>query len=92
MHNELYKGNRRITFYKPDPYQIHFRYPKGKIERLFMNIRNMWKVCELYQTSCFSKPKINFSKAHYNKNNAVRHEEFIETFNGMWLNAVLIFL
>ena len=19
MHNELYKGNRRITFYKPDP-------------------------------------------------------------------------
>lgn len=77
MHNELYKGNRRITFYKPDPTNplpLSERQDREIVYEYSEHVESL----RIVSDELFQQAQDKLSKAHYNKNNAVRHENLLK--------------
>lgn len=77
MHNELYKGNRRITFYKPDPTNplpLNKRQNREIVYEYSEHVESL----RIVSDELFQQVQDKLSKAHYNKNNAVKHENLLK--------------
>lgn len=77
MHNELYIGNRRIIFYKPDPTNplpLSQRQDREIVYEYSEHVESL----RIVSDELFQQAQDKLSKAHYNKNNAVKHENLLK--------------
>lgn len=78
LHNELYKGIKVITMYKPDPKNttpIHKRTDRG--EPVF-EYKEVDENLRIISDELFERVKQRLLKAHYNKNNAMHRPNLLK--------------
>lgn len=78
LHNELYKGIKVITMYKPDPKNpdpVHKRKDRG--EPVF-EYKEVDEKLRIVSDELFERVKQRLLQAHYNKNNAMQHPNLVK--------------
>lgn len=78
LHNELYKGIKVITMYKPDPKNttpIHKRTDRGKPVFEYKEVDENLRIIS---DELFERVKQRLLKAHYNKNNAMHRPNLLK--------------
>ena len=77
MHNELYIGNRKIVFYKPDPSNSTPIKARGNREVIY-EYSDTIEDLRIVSDELFQCVQDKLAKAHYNKNNAIKHENLLK--------------
>ena len=77
MHNELYIGKRRIVFYKPDPSNSTPIKARGNREVIY-DYSDTIEDLRIVSDELFQSVQDKLAKAHYNKNNAIKHENLLK--------------
>lgn len=77
LHNELYLGKRNIVFHKPDPTNNKPTWKREDREVVF-EYKEQIEDLRIISDDLFERVQQRLLNAHYNKNNAVKHENLLK--------------
>lgn len=77
LSNRLYLGERSVTFYKPDPTNVLPTWKRTDREKIF-EYKEQCKDLRIISNVLFQSVQDRLSKAKYNKNNAIKHNNLLK--------------
>lgn len=75
--NKLYTGERNITFYKPDPTNVNPTWKRTDREIVY-EYNEQCEELRIISDELFQAVQDRLSKARYNKNNAIKHDNLLK--------------
>ena len=77
FHNELYVGRRKIVYYKPDPTNP-VPVDKRTNREIIYEYSEHVEALRIISDELYQRVQNKLSNAHYNKNNAVKHDNLLK--------------
>lgn len=77
LSNRLYTGERNVTFYKPDPTNVLPTWKRDEREIVY-NYNEKCEDLRIISDELFEIVQDRLSKAKYNKNNAIKHNNLLK--------------